>query len=46
MDIVSVTLVLDSLFIIFNMDMLFPHISTFEVYVGSKYGITRVSDRI
>ncbi|OPY23122.1 MAG: hypothetical protein A4E23_00601 [Methanomethylovorans sp. PtaU1.Bin073] len=39
MDIVSVTLVLDSLFIIFNMDMLFPHISTFEVYVGSEYGI-------
>ncbi len=39
MDIVSVTLVLDSLFIIFNMDMLFPYINTFEVYVGSKYGI-------
>lgn len=39
MDIVSVTLVLDSLFIIFNLDTLFSAMSTFEVYVGSEYGI-------
>ncbi|WP_370574129.1 hypothetical protein [Methanomethylovorans sp.] len=38
MDVFSVTLVLDSLFIIFNMDMLFPYVSYFEVYVGHEYG--------
>lgn len=39
MDIVSVTLVLDSLFIIFNLDTLFSAMNTFEVYVGSEYSI-------
>ncbi|WP_370575178.1 hypothetical protein, partial [Methanomethylovorans sp.] len=37
MDIVSVTLFLDSLFIIFNMNTLFSSMNTFEVYAGSKY---------
>lgn len=39
MDIVSVTLFLDSLFIIFNMNTLFSSMNTFEVYAGSKYSI-------
>jgi hypothetical protein len=38
-DIVSVTLGLTSLFIIFNIDVLFPSMSIVEVYVGHSYQV-------